>query len=52
MADNQEKNPPEAESVQLNDLEQELTEKQLEDVKGGDLKTSSRPIVTKVVIRP
>lgn len=52
MADSNEKQLNEAKSVELTDLSQELSEEQLKDVKGGDLKTGTKPIVKKVTIRP
>ncbi|MEK0315727.1 hypothetical protein [Cohnella sp. 56] len=52
MTDKNEKKPGEEAVLELHDLAQEASEEQLKDVLGGDLMTSSRPIVKKVVIRP
>jgi bacteriocin-like protein len=52
MAEKNEKQPNEAKSVELADLSQELSEEQLQNVQGGDLKVGSRPIIIKKPIRP
>lgn len=52
MAENNEKQLNGAKSVELTDLSQEMSEKQLKDVQGGDLKVGTKPIVKKVTIRP
>ncbi|MFC3769169.1 hypothetical protein [Paenibacillus sp. GCM10012303] len=52
MTEQKNKQPGESESVELTDLSQEMSEQQLKDVKGGDLKTGTKPIVKKVTIRP
>jgi hypothetical protein len=52
MADNKEKQLKVEEIVELNDLSQEVSEKQLRDVQGGDLQVSSKPIIVKKPVRP
>ncbi|TNJ63088.1 bacteriocin [Paenibacillus hemerocallicola] len=52
MAEKNEKQPNEAKSVELADLSQELSEEQMQNVQGGDLKVSSKPIIIKKPIRP
>ncbi|MGG1515007.1 hypothetical protein ABE504_06315 [Paenibacillus oryzisoli] len=52
MAENTEKKLDQVESVELTDLSEELSEQQLNEVQGGDLKVSSKPSVLKVKIRP
>jgi hypothetical protein len=52
MADNKEKQLKVEETVELNDLSQEVSEKQLRDVQGGDLQVSSKPIIVKKPVRP
>ncbi|SDC13839.1 hypothetical protein SAMN02799630_00626 [Paenibacillus sp. UNCCL117] len=52
MAENNEKKLSENESVELQDLSQEVSEEQMKDVQGGDFHMSTRVIVKKVAIRP
>ncbi|WP_284640090.1 hypothetical protein [Paenibacillus silviterrae] len=52
MTENNENKLNEKESVELTDLSQEVSAEQLKDVKGGDLHTSTKPIIKKVTIRP
>ncbi|MFH5184655.1 hypothetical protein ACHHV8_19500 [Paenibacillus sp. TAB 01] len=52
MGESNEKQLEKKPSVELTDLSQEMSEEQLKDVKGGDLKVSSRPTVLKKMIRP
>ncbi|WP_165452276.1 hypothetical protein [Paenibacillus thalictri] len=52
MSENNEQQKNEVSSVELTDLSEELSEQQLKEVQGGDLQTSSKPIVVKKVIRP
>ncbi|WP_158301700.1 hypothetical protein [Paenibacillus mesophilus] len=47
-----EKQLHEEKTVELKDLTQEMSEEQLKDVQGGDLKTGTKPIIKKVTIRP
>lgn len=52
MTEKNEKQLHEEKTIELKDLTQEMSEEQLKDVQGGDLKTGSRPSVKKVTIRP
>jgi hypothetical protein len=52
MAENNEKELKADKAVELTDLSQEVTDEQLKNVQGGDLKTGTKPIIKKVTIRP
>lgn len=52
MSENKEIQLNKEASIELQDLSQDVSEEHLKDVKGGDLKTGTKPIIKKVTFRP